>query len=96
MALPLDYAVISSEDITTGAVSAASSAAPAGTTHVRLATTVACRFVTGETPTAVATSPLLPTNYVGMIKIPVGWKVAALQEGSAGKLSVAFIKASRL
>lgn len=95
--LNLEYTLVqASEDITTGAASAQSTAAPVGTTHVRLSTTVACRVLVGGTnPTALATSELLPVGYVALKRIVPGDKVAAIQEGSAGKCNVAFVKVSR-
>ena len=92
----MNFAVISSEDITTGAASASSSAAPTGTTHARLsALTNPCRVRTGKTPTAVAADTLIKaTDGAVFWKVAEGDKVAALQEGAAGELNVTFVKAS--
>jgi hypothetical protein len=91
-----DYVFISSEDITTGAASAQSSASPVGATHVRLVATAACRVLLGVNPVAVATSTLVAASIIPeYIKIPENYKVAAIQEAAPGKLNVTFVRASR-
>jgi hypothetical protein len=93
----LNFEIVqAAEDITTGAASVQSTAAPVGTTHVRLACTVACRFLIGTNPTAVATSSLLnAVNNAELFAMAPGYKVAAIQEAAGGKLSVTFIRATR-
>lgn len=78
------------EDITTGAASAQSSAAPPRTTHARICATAACRYLIGANPTALAASTYLPAGVVEFIPCAAGLKVAAIQEAAAGKLNVTF------
>jgi hypothetical protein len=77
-----------SQDVTTGAASAQSTAFGTNTSRVRLCTTVSCRILFGTNPTALAASPLLPANSVEFFEVLPGEKVAAIQEGSAGKLNI--------
>lgn len=78
------------EDVTTGVASAQSTAAPSGTYWARIVTTVACRYLVGANPTALATSAYLPPNVVEYVPVEATQKIAAIQEAAAGKLSITF------
>lgn len=79
-----------------GGASAASSAFGSQTYAIRvsapgsLSATVGVRIQVGDgTPTATATSPLLPANWVEYIIVTPGQKIAALSNDSvSGNLSV--------
>ena len=60
------------------------------TRQVRVATTGQPAFiVVGDgTPTAAATDPIMPANYVDYFTVTPGQKLACLQAGTAGSLSV--------
>lgn len=78
------------QDVATGAGSVQSVAFAADTKVVRLCATVACRYLIGTNPTALATSTLLPANWIELVIVPSPgtMKIAAIQEGSAGKLNI--------
>lgn len=78
------------QEVATGAASAASTAFGASTCAVLLACTQDCRVLFGTAPTALSTSTLLPAGVPLVIRVEKGqsWKVAAIQEAVAGKLSV--------
>jgi hypothetical protein len=84
-----------SENVALGAVSVQSTAAPAGTTHVRLCATGTChvRF-DSVNPTATAVSLLIPANAAGMVfRMPATYKVAVIQDGAAtGNCNIAFLR----
>lgn len=83
------YRLGAAQEVTTGAASAASAAFGSQTYAIRLAASAACRYVVGDgTPTAVATSAYLPADWVEVVTVSPGQKVAAIQESGAGKLSV--------
>ena len=50
--------------------------------------TVACRILTEQPLSALATSPMLPPNWVELLMVKGGDKIATIQESAAGKLSV--------
>jgi hypothetical protein len=81
-----------SQDITTGAASATlTNAFGPQTYQVRLSVaTAACRYriVEAAGGTAVATDTLLPVNWVEIITVNPGQKIAAIQDAAAGKLNV--------
>jgi hypothetical protein len=80
-----------SQDITTGAASATLTNAFGNETYaVRLSATAAVRYRVVEAAggTAVATDTLLPANWVEVITVTPGQKIAAIQEAAAGKLNV--------
>jgi hypothetical protein len=77
-----------SQDVATGAASAQSAAFGPDTRVIRICCTVACRYLTGANPTALATSTLLPANWIEYVMVKGADKIAAIQEGSAGKLNI--------
>jgi len=77
------------QEVAIGASSAASTAFGAQTYGIRLCSTAACRYIVSDgTPTAVATSTLLPPSWVEVVQVNPGQKVAVIQETAGGKLSV--------
>lgn len=82
------------EDVVIGGASAQSTAAPAETTHARLATTTDVRYLRGSNPTALSSSTLLPSGAVELISCTPGQKIAGIQDSAAGKLNITFMKAS--
>lgn len=77
------------QEVTIGAASASCTNAVGATTlAVRLCATVDCRIVFAATPTALATSTLLPALCPEYFEIEPGFKVAVIQESAAGKLSI--------
>lgn len=80
-----------SQDITTSGTSATLTN-PFGpqTYQVRLSATTATRYriVEAAGGTAVATDTLLPTNWVEVITVNPGQKIAAIQDSAPGKLNV--------
>lgn len=77
------------QELTTGAASVASAAFAVQTYQIRVACTSACRIRIGDgTPTAVATDTLLPANWVDVITVSPGQKIAAIQDVAGGKLTV--------
>lgn len=80
-----------SQDITTGASSASSTAFGPETYQVRLSaktSAVRYRVVENAGGTAVATDTLLPVNWVEYITVTPGQKIAAIQDSAAGALNV--------
>ena len=76
-------------EVTVGAASAASAAFGTQTYGIRICATNVCRYVVGDgTPTATATSTLLPANWVEVLTCSPGQKIAVIQEAAAGKLSI--------
>lgn len=72
------------QNITVGAASVATTAAPAGITSFRISTTGNCHISIGATPTAAATDQLVkasdPTRDVAITQ---GEKVAVIQDGAS-------------
>lgn len=83
------------ENVAAGVASAASSAAPATTTHVRIAclANAHVRFDSAA-PTAAATDTLIVTSIAPIFRIAVGNKVAAIQDASATTCNITFLKAN--
>jgi hypothetical protein len=74
---------------TMSGTSQATAAFGTGTYMVRLATGAQpAFFALGSSPTAAATDNLLGTNCVDYIKVNPGEKVAVLQAGTAGTITV--------
>jgi hypothetical protein len=88
VAISLSELNAASQDIATGVASVQSAAFQAQTRLIRVCCTVACRILTGANPTALATSMLLPANWIAYIAVNSGDKLAAIQEGAAGKLNI--------
>lgn len=80
----------SAENIAIGAASVANATAfPAGTTHVRLASTGNARFRVAAAPVAVAADALITSGMEVFYPAFPGMKLAAIQDGAAtGNLSV--------
>jgi hypothetical protein len=79
------------EDVSVGAASTQSTAAPQGARFARLCATVDCRFASGSSnPTALATSTLLPAGTVEYLAVNPGWEVAVIQVSSAGLLNISW------
>lgn len=82
------------EDVACGAASAASSAAPANTTHAR----VACKGGTGcrmnINGTATATMDFIPPNTVEIWRVATGVAVTCIQDSAAATLNVQFLQAN--
>jgi hypothetical protein len=75
--------------ITMSGTSQATAAVGSQTRAVRLATGAQpAYFLIGSDPTAAATSHLLGTNCVDYVAINPGEKVAVLQGGTAGTISI--------
>lgn len=87
-------AIQESENVTIGAASVQSTAAPLGTTHVRLATTGACHVrYDSANPTATVVSLLLPANSSHVFKMPATFKVAVIQDAaSTGICNITFVR----
>lgn len=83
------------ENVALGAASVQSTAAPVGTTHVRICASGAChvRF-DGPNPTALATDILINAGGVGQIfKMPPTYKVAVIQDAAAtGNCNITFVR----
>jgi hypothetical protein len=81
-----------SQNVAVGAASATVTNAFGSQTYcVRISTTGACHFriVEAAGGTALATDPLLPTNWVDYITVSPGQKIAVIQDGtSTGNLNV--------
>lgn len=88
VAAPLSALNVAAQDIATGAGSAQSTAFDVKTKIIRVSCTVACRILTGVNPTALATSTLLPANWIDYLWVNPGDKLAAIQEVAPGKLSI--------
>lgn len=74
---------------TMSGTSQATAAFGAGTYMVRIATGAQPGyFLQGADPTAAATSNLIGTNCIDYIKVNPGEKVAVLQAGTAGTITV--------
>lgn len=84
---------ILSENVTAGAASAKSSAAPAGTRAVMItARTNPVRIAIGSEPTAVAASIAIPVNESRWFSCGSGDKVAVIREGASdGQANVVFL-----
>lgn len=69
--------------------SAASTAFGTQTYQIRIVSTAACRVLVGDgTPTALTTSSFLPPNWVDVVTVTPGQKIAVIQDVGAGTLSV--------
>lgn len=82
------------ENVAIGAASVQSTAAPAGTTHVRISAVGNChvRF-DGTNPTAVAGDILIPLGHADVFKMTPGYKVAVIQDAaSTGNCNIAFLR----
>ena len=83
------YRPATSYTVAAGSTSAASSAGfRPGIKFVRVCSTVAAYITFGATPTATATSIYIPANFPEVFEVQPGDKIAALQVGSAGTVSV--------
>ena len=82
--------ILSSAAFTLSGTSQASSAFGAQTQQVRIATSEQPAYVViGDgTPTATSSGALMPANWVDYFTVTPGQKVAVLQAGTAGSLSV--------
>ena len=75
--------------LTSGSSSSASAAFTDGTEYIRVVSTIACHIQVAVSPTAAATTSLLPANEVETIKVSAGEKIAVLRiGGSDGQLYV--------
>src|SRR5262245_48292375 len=61
-----------SQDVVVGAGSLQSVAFGADTKVIRIRATTACRILIGSNPTALATSPLLPPNWIELLMVKGG------------------------
>lgn len=84
---------ILSENVTAGAASAKSSAAPAGTRAVMItARTNPVRVWFGSEPTASAASVAIPVDESRWFSVGTGEKVAVIREGASdGQANVVFL-----
>lgn len=82
--------IISTAAFTLSATSQASAAFGSQTYQIRIATAgQPAYFKVGDgTPTATSSDALMPANWVDYITVTPGQKVAVLQAGTAGSLSV--------
>lgn len=82
--------ILSSAGFTLSATSQASAAFGSQTNQIRIATGGQPAYVViGDgTPTATASGTLVPANCVDYFTVTPGQKVAVLQAGTAGQLSV--------
>jgi len=79
------------QQVAIGAASAASTAFGSQTYWIRIVasgslttTNLGCRILIGDgTPTAVATSPFLPYQWVEFVAVNPGQKIAVIQDGTA-------------
>lgn len=78
--------------ITIGAASAASTALPAGTTCVRLVSSVDCYIEVGSAVTAATTGVFLPAGTVEYFQTAPGEVVACIQVTAGGSLYVSPMK----
>ena len=82
------YKLGASQDVVVGAGSLQSTAFGADTKVIRINSTTACRILIGSNPTALATSALLPPNWIECLVVKGGDKIAVIQEAAAGKLNI--------
>lgn len=83
------YKLGAAQEVVVGATSTQSAAFGADTKVIRVSSTTACRILIGSNPTVLATSALLPPNWVELLMVKGGDKIATIQESAGGKLSVA-------
>lgn len=84
-----EFRLGAAQEVATGAASAASAPFGAQTRRIRVAATAACRIAIGDgTPVATATSAYLPADRAEYLEVTPGQRIAAIQEATAGKLSV--------
>lgn len=80
------------QNITVGASSAQSTViGTVGQTPnrlIRLCATTNCRIAIGTSPTATASSTLLPANIVEYVELTAGERVAVIQDSAGGTLSI--------
>ena len=75
--------------ITMSGTSQSSSAFGAQTYRIRIATEAQpCYFMVGTTPTAAATSNIIGASCIDYITVRPGQKIAVLQAGTAGNVSI--------
>lgn len=76
---------VTSQSVTVDGTSAAVSNAFGGSiTVLRIASTTACHYALGTSPTAVATDTLLPAGEIEYIKVVPGEKIAFIQNAAGG------------
>ena len=83
------FAPGATQSLAIGPTSTASTALSATASRVRLCATSDCYIAFGLAPAATATSLLLPAYTVEYFAVQPGSKIAALQVGAAGTLSIA-------
>lgn len=83
------YYPTTTQVVTVGAASAATTNAVGAETHiVRLVSTTDCHITFAGTPTATTSDWLLPSGVVEYMTIRPGQKVAAIQNSAGGSLYV--------
>ena len=82
------YKLGASQDLASGAASVQSAPFTAGCKAIRVSCTVACRFLIGANPTALATSPLLMPADAEYFAVEGAERIAVIQEAAGGKVSI--------
>ena len=72
----------STQKLTTNNASQPSTAFTAGTTYIRVVGDANCHFAISTNPTASATSPLLPSGEIEILKVTAGEKIAVFHGSS--------------